>query len=99
MYFLAMEITSRRFASTISFLARRACASPSEISRLMSLISWIVSVVNVWSFPSRLCERRISFLRRLKRDECLRLARMCFSIQVRSASLPWKLEMKSMRGM
>src|SRR5690348_3975653 len=38
-YFLAMEITRRRFASTISFLARRALASPIDMARLISLMS------------------------------------------------------------
>ncbi|CSC64073.1 Uncharacterised protein [Vibrio cholerae] len=38
MYFLAIEITRRKFASTISFFARRAFASPIDIRRLMSLM-------------------------------------------------------------
>ncbi|CSI69852.1 Uncharacterised protein [Vibrio cholerae] len=37
-YFLAIEITRRKFASTISFFARRAFASPIDIRRLMSLM-------------------------------------------------------------
>src|SRR5204863_441344 len=41
-YFFAMEITRRRLASTISFFARRALASPIETSRLISLISMMV---------------------------------------------------------
>ena len=41
MYFLAIEITRRRFASTISFFARRALASPIDTSRLISLMSLI----------------------------------------------------------
>ena len=36
--FLAIEITSRRFASVISRLARRAFASPVDIWRLISFV-------------------------------------------------------------
>ncbi len=41
MYFLAIEITRRRLASTISFFALRAFASPIDIRRLTSLRSAI----------------------------------------------------------
>src|SRR5260221_519988 len=36
-YFFAIEMTRRRFASTISFFARRALASPIDLARLISL--------------------------------------------------------------
>ena len=39
MYFLAIEMTSRRLASTISFLARAALASPSLMMVMTLLIS------------------------------------------------------------
>src|SRR5438270_1973856 len=40
-YFLAIEITSRRFASVISRFARRALASPVDICLLISFRSLI----------------------------------------------------------
>src|SRR5258706_12313981 len=63
-YFLAIEITRRRFASTISFLARRAFASPIDTSPLMSLMALIERgkpTSSCWSFFWR---RSISSFRR-----------------------------------
>src|SRR5205809_231887 len=47
-YFLAMEMTSRRLASTISFLARAALASPERMSFTMRLRS----SARVWASSS-----------------------------------------------
>ena len=98
-YFLAIEITSRRFASTISFLARRACASPTAISRLMSLTSPIDRCVRCSTVRSFSCSRSMSSRRRPSAAECLRLARTCLSSQCRLVSLRGKVSMKSERGM
>ncbi|MCY1226639.1 hypothetical protein D9M72_388810 [compost metagenome] len=51
MYFLAMEMTRRRFASTISFLAMRASRSPfctMDTIRRNSAIEMPVSVARFW---------------------------------------------------
>ncbi len=41
----------------------------------------------------------VAVVARARMDECLRLARMCFSIQSMLVSLAGKLEIKSLRGM
>ena len=97
-YFLAIEITRRRFASTISFLARRARASPILILRLISLISAIESPVASSTLAICRCKRWISSL-------CsVILAPMSFLRAMRptqraSLSEPWKLLMNSFRSM
>ncbi len=94
-----MEITRRRLASTISFLARRALASPMDICRLISLISAMVNWVLISMLARRRCERITSGLSLANTDECLRLARMCLSIHSGLVSFFGKLAMKSLRGM
>ena len=61
MYFFAMEMTSRRFASTISFFARRAFASPIDMRRLISLISVMETMLSRSVVPRRSCSRLMSF--------------------------------------
>ncbi len=99
MYFLAIEITSRRFASTISFFARRAIASPVAMSRLTCLSSWIERVRRFSSARSSCWRRTTSSLRRPSGAECLRLARTCLSIQRTFVSFLGNVLMKSLRGM
>ena len=98
-YFLAIEITRRRLASTISFLARRAFASPTAISRLISLISAMDRCVRISIVAQLLLLRSMSSRRRPSAAECLRLARTCLSSQCRLVSLRGKVSMKSERGM
>ena len=59
-YFLAIEITRRKLASTISFFARRAFASPIDMRRLMSLISAITKPVSCSTWFILLIQRSIS---------------------------------------
>ena len=56
-----MEMTSRRFASTISFFARRAFASPIDMRRLISLISVMETMLSRSIVPSLICRRLMSF--------------------------------------
>ncbi len=98
-YFFAIEITSRRFASTISFFARRAIASPVAMSRLTCLSSWIERVRRFSSARSSCWRRTTSSRRRPSGAECLRLARTCLSIQRTFVSFFGNVLMKSLRGM
>ncbi len=99
MYFLAMEITRRKFASTISFFARRALASPIDMRRLMSLISAIVRPVSVSSAVSFCWQRMISGCRRPMASAYLPLPLASASLQLSSTSLPGNWRRKSARGM
>ena len=60
MYFFAIEMTSRRFASTISFFARRAFASPIDMRRVISLISVMETMPARSVVPRRSCRRLMS---------------------------------------
>jgi hypothetical protein len=97
-YFFAIEITRRRLASTISFFARRALASPIDIWRLISLMSATLSPVSRSSAISFRCARSISGRSLPSAEECLRLARICFSIQSVLVSFCGKLARKSFFG-
>ncbi|MCY1362688.1 hypothetical protein D9M69_494190 [compost metagenome] len=96
---MAMEITRRRLASTISFFARRALASPMDMRRLTSLISLTVS--------STSCSRSTSFCwLRLMSSTSLPMASAYLALplarpsdQARSTSLPGNRRRKSARGM
>ncbi|MOA06064.1 hypothetical protein D3C78_1256850 [compost metagenome] len=94
-----MEITRRRFASTISFLARRAFASPIDMRRLMSLISATVRPVSVSRSISFCWQATMaaSFSPRAAAHLVLRLARS--PLQVWSVSLLGNMRRKSARGM
>src|SRR5215472_14483242 len=98
-YFLAMEITRRRFASTISFLARRALASPIDTSRLTSLMSLMLR----WYWPSScssfFCRRSISSLNLASIAEYFLPPLTCLPSQRGLVSFLGKEAMKSLRGM
>ncbi|MNI23316.1 hypothetical protein D3C73_769010 [compost metagenome] len=77
MYFLAMEMTRRRFASTISFLAIRASRSPfctMDTMRRNSATEMPVSVARFW------ISERIS--------EIVRVSAFANSFQPLAARLP-----------
>ncbi|MCY1299657.1 hypothetical protein D9M70_491950 [compost metagenome] len=99
MYFLAMEITRRRLASTISFFARRALASPMDMRRLMSLISAMVRLDSVCRSASFCWQRWISACRLPMASAYLALPLARSADQVSLTSLPGNRRRKSARGM
>ncbi|MNN46265.1 hypothetical protein D3C81_1606420 [compost metagenome] len=99
MYFLAMEMTRRRLASTISFFARRALASPTDMQRLMSLISAMVRPTAL-SRSMRICWLRwMSACTRPMASAYLALPPLRPSLQLRLISLLGNSLRKSARGM
>ncbi len=97
-YFFAIEITRRKFASTISFLARRAFASPILIRRLMSLIRSILKPVLSSIARNLLMQRMISGLTSSSATEYFSFAAISRSIQLVSVSLLAKCLMKFFFG-
>ena len=98
MYFLAIEITKRKLASTISFLALRAISSPKRISSLARLISCngayisfsMATKFSCWATMASLCSR-------IPDDHfCLRA--ITLSAHFKSVSLPFQAFKKSLRG-
>ena len=98
-YFLAMEMTRRRFASTISFLARRALASPRDMARLISLTWATVSPVSSTTARRRRCARRSSSAWAVKREDQSCLPVICFSSHFSSISLPGNSARNTFFGM
>ncbi len=98
-YFLAMEITRRRLASTISFLARRALASPIDMRRLMSLISATVRPVSASRSISFCWQATMAASFSPSAVAHLVLRRERSPLQVWSTSLPGNRRRKSARGM
>ncbi|MCY1407067.1 hypothetical protein D9M71_223490 [compost metagenome] len=98
-YFLAMEITRRRFASTISFFARRALASPIDMERLTSLISATFRSTS-FSRAAIFCWLRwMSPFRRSSASAYFGLPLSTLSTQDSLVSLPGNWRRKSARGM
>lgn len=98
-YFLAMEITRRRLASTISFFARRALASPIDIARLISLISATVSSTSLSRAASFCWLRRMSSRRRSMASAYFGLLFRTLSTHFSSVSWFGNRRRKSARGM
>ncbi len=98
-YFLAIEITRRRLASTISFLARRALASPMDMRRLMSLTSATLRPVSCSRSTSFCWQARMSSLRAAIASAYLLLPLAMASAQPRLVSLLGNSRRKSARGM
>ena len=97
-YFLAMEMTRRRLASTISFLAWRASRSPfctALTMRRNSGISRPVSDASVWISPRSFSMRIFSFLTNVPH---LRPRPPTRSSHVWSSSLPKYSSMNAWRG-
>jgi len=97
-YFLAIEITRRRLASTISFLARLALASPMDMARLISLMSGrdrnsVFSMAMSFS-----CSATISSLCARTPEDHFCFLRISSSAQSVLVSLPGKARRKSLRG-
>ncbi len=86
-YFLAIEITRRKLASTISFFARRAFASPMLIRRLMSLIRSMLKPVLSSITHSFWMQRIISGFTSSSLAECFSLAFISRSSHAESVSL------------
>ncbi|MNP09733.1 hypothetical protein D3C76_1018490 [compost metagenome] len=96
---MAIEITRRKLASTISFFARRALASPIDMRRLMSLISAIVRPVSFCRSTSFCWQRTMSASRRPRASAHLVLRLERSPLQVMSTSLLGNRRRKSARGM
>ncbi|MNY07530.1 hypothetical protein D3C86_1403380 [compost metagenome] len=96
---MAIEITRRRLASTISFFARRALASPIDMRRLMSLISARVRSHSACRATSFCWQRWMSTCRPPMASAYLALPLASCSDQVASTSLPGNRRRKSARGM
>ncbi len=98
-YFLAIEITSRRLASIISFLASRDEASPSFMRLLMSLSCASGTTTRDCTSASFCCSSWIGgMLRAMMVDQGLPAA-ACFSTHLRFSRLGGKSRMKVSCGM
>src|SRR5207249_663562 len=87
-YFFAIEITRRRFASVISRFARRAFASPVDICLLMSLRSFRGMPIRFWIVSSFCCCSRMFGSKRDSRLLQGRPAAISFFTQRMLVSLP-----------
>ncbi|MCY1426234.1 hypothetical protein D9M71_420500 [compost metagenome] len=96
---MAMEITRRRFASTISFFARRALASPIDMERLTSLISATFRSTSLSSAAIFCWLRCTSAFTRSSASAYFGLFLRTLSTQDSLVSLPGNWRRKSARGM
>ena len=82
-YFLAIEMTKRKLASIISFLALREERSPSFMRLLMSLSSAKGTTTRVWMSVSFCCNSWMAGILRVMVTDQVLAAPDCFSTHLR----------------